>query len=152
MQKLFNFVRETFFNLDSVKHSFYGLYESDIGRIKESINHIFCDLPTIQSVSIDSFDMMYMTQLISLCINQIILSTERFLTDDGTVQFWAQPKTVLIAKLDECLTIKDHVIEFNRKMKNILVTGEQNPLQFLDEVAFMSLILFFNRLQNVRTT
>jgi len=152
IQELFYTARETFVNLDSLKHLFYGLYEPDIKRIKESIHFIFCDLPTIQSVSIYSFDEHFMTTLVWSCINQIVVITVRFLAGDDPVQFWAQPKGVMTAKLVDCLTLRDHVFGSYEKMKNKLNAEERDPLMFSYEIAFRNFNLFFDRLNKVSET
>jgi len=152
IQKLFYTARETYVNLDSLRHLFYGLYETDIKRIKESIHFIFCDLPTIQSVSIYSFDEHYMTTIMWSCMNQIVVITVRYLAGEDPVQFWTQPKSVMTEKLVECLSLRDHVFESYEKMTNKSAAENREPLMFSYAIAFRNFNLFFDRLNEVSET
>jgi hypothetical protein len=128
---------------------FVELYRSDIEHLKLSIEIIFNHLSMSQTFSNYSFDKQFTTEIFLSCLNQIIISSVNYLTKDNIVDFWEQPKSLMIEKLNQTIALKDHIFKCYDKMLNKRTAEDCSEFQILFVISFDLFVLFINRLNKV---
>jgi hypothetical protein len=98
---LYKNIKDTVKYLNSCEAIFKELYSSDIGHLKLSIENVFNTLLMFQTFSCYSFDKSLITEILLTCLNQIVISSINYLTNNNTEIFWEQSKQIMIEKLVE---------------------------------------------------
>jgi hypothetical protein len=135
--------------LNSCEAIFKELYSSDIGHLKLSIENVFNTLSMFQTFSCYSFDKSLITEILLTCLNQIVISSINYLTNNNKVVFWEQSKQIMIEKLVECISLKDHIFNCYNKMQNILIIKNCEPFEVFFVISFDHVTLFFDRIKKV---
>lgn len=128
---------------------FDGFYRKSFGDLKKSLENIFDVLPIIQTFYSHSFDKRNMTRLLFSCFSQIIMICVNYLTNNKSIEFWAQSDDVMIEKLTKCIEFKVHVVYCIVKMKKKISVDDLIPFESILSCAFKSFVLFVNRLEKV---
>lgn len=102
-----------------------------------------------QTFSNYSFDKMFTTEIFLSCLNQIVVSSVNYLNEYNTGNFWEQPKSLMVEKLNQTIALKDHVFKCYDKMLNIRTVENCNKFQILFYIAFENFVSFINRLDKV---
>lgn len=82
-------------------------------------------------------------------MNQIIISSVNYLTNEKTVEFWKQSEVVMIKKLEKCILLKDHVFDCYNKMLNKIIIEKREPFKIFSKTSFRHFEEFVNRLEKV---
>lgn len=135
--------------MNSCEGIFKEIYLIDIAHLKLSIENVFNTLSMSQTFSNCSFDKSLMTEILLTCLNQIVISSVNYLTNENTVVFWDQSKQIMIEKLVECISLKDHIFNCYNKMQNILIIKDCKPYEVFFVISFDYVTLFFDRLKKV---
>lgn len=151
MMHYYRKIRETVIYLNSFEKLFEDLYQIDIDRLRSAIENVFDAMPIAQSFSKYAFDKRSTTKMLLTCLNQTVISSVNYLTDDLTVSFWSQAKSLLIEKLERCIGLKDHVFNCHNKSVNKINAEDREPFRVLFITSFGNFVEFINRLDKVST-
>lgn len=149
VRELYSEIEETTRYLNSVEKSFDKLYQNDIEQLRLGIDYVFVDLPNVQSFAVHTFDKQYMTKLMLLCMNQIVISCINYMTENNTVVFWNEPKHLMIYKLEKCIQLNEHVFCCYNKTANKLSAEGRKPFQLSFDTSIGHFIMFIERLGKV---
>lgn len=83
------------------------------------------------------------------CMNQTVISSVNYLTNEKKVQFWKQPEVVMIKKLEECISLKNHVFDCYNKTLNKITIEQREPFKIFSKTSFRHFEEFVNRLEKV---
>jgi len=144
-------ISETVNFLNSFEKMFEDLYQPDIVRLRYAVENIFDAMPIAQFFSKYAFDKRSTTKVLLTCLNQMVISCVQYLTDDFTVTFWSQSKSILLKKLELCIELKDHVFYCHNKSVNKINIEDREPFRVLFITSFGNFVEFINRLDKVST-
>jgi len=142
-------IKESVKYLNSFEKVFEDLYQTDINRLRLAVENVFDIMPNAQSFSMDAFDKRFTTKLLLTCLNQMVISSVNYLTDDLNVVFWSQPKVLLLEKLQQCIELKEHVFNCHNKSVNKVNIEDREPFRVLFITSFGNFVEFVNRLEKV---
>jgi len=137
--------------LNSFEKMFEDLYQTDISRLRLAIENVFDTMPMAQSVSKYAFDKQSTTKVLLTCLNQTVISSVNYLTDDLTVALWSQNKSMLLEKFVQCIGLKEHVFNCYNKLIKKINAENREPFQILFITSFGNFAEFVNRLDKVST-
>lgn len=135
--------------LNSCEKFLEELYRSDIEHLKLSIELVFNHVSMSQTYSNYSFDKQFTTEIFLTCLSQIVISSVNYLTNDNSVNFWDQPGSLMIEKLNQSIALKDHIFKCYNKMLNKRNAEDCDKFQILFVIAFENYVMFINRLETV---
>lgn len=142
-------LRENIYYLKTAEELYKRLYSNDIKQIKAAMEDVFNAFPLIQEFSPFYNDYQSMTKIMMMCTNQAIISSISYLTNNNTVSIWKQPKTQMITKLRECITLKDHVLYCYNKSLNKSIVEERKEFKILLNTSLGNILLYVERLNKV---
>lgn len=128
---------------------FEDLYQTNINLLRSAVEKVFDIMPNAQSFSKYAFDKQFTTKMMLTCLNQTVISSVNYLTDDLTVVFWSQPKFLLLEKLERCIELKEHVFNCHNKSVNKIKIEDREPFRILFITSFGNFVEFVNRLEKV---
>lgn len=135
--------------LNSIKHTFEGLYQSDIERVNESIDQVFIELPRLQSFFEKLFDKEHTSRLLTACINRTVISIKSYLTGDGATIFWDLPADVMAERLKKCVALKDRIFRRHSMSTNSLRVDQNEQFRVHVVTTFNDFVAYVDRLDQV---
>jgi dynein heavy chain len=113
--------------------------------ISSLINAVY----TIYSISRYYNTSERITSLLVKVTNQIVKACKNFITDDGQMRVWDQPRKVLLNKIDTCIHLHNRYQEAIQKVKQRGEMRGEKPFEFSEMYVFGKFEAFCKRLNKV---